>query len=138
MSQKTEPTAEEVELYMNTLVQYIVVRKDLLKKPHKWSVGSLIGNACHASVAAVVQDVEEPQVRQYTGLEGKNGKQMHKVVLAAKDEAELLSTVADLNLNSIRHVLWTEEPEKLPTCLATKPYPRRLLQPLFKALKLFR
>ena len=36
----------------DVLVQYIVVRKDLLKPPHSWSHGALMASACHASVGA--------------------------------------------------------------------------------------
>jgi len=31
----------------DVIVQYIVIRKDLTKKPLRWSWGSVISNACH-------------------------------------------------------------------------------------------
>ena len=52
-----------------------------VQKPLKWSWGSVISNACHASVAAVFDGMSDPSVRKYVS-EG-NGQQMHKVSQAA-------------------------------------------------------
>lgn len=73
-------------------------------------------------------------VQEYLQL----GSDMHKVVLAAENEEVLKETARKLSENDIKHVLWVENPENIPTCLATKPYERELLQPFFKDLKLFR
>jgi hypothetical protein len=50
---KTAPSPAPADADLDPLVQYLVVRKDLLKKPFGWSTGSLIANACHARYSAV-------------------------------------------------------------------------------------
>jgi peptidyl-tRNA hydrolase len=121
------------------LVQYVVMRSDLIKA-FKWNIGGLIANGCHASIAVIADHLNDADVRAYIGLAGDEGQrtQMHKVVLAVKDEAELRDTAALLSRHSIDHRLWVEAPEELPSCLATRPYRRSVVQPLLRHLKLFR
>ncbi|GAB5363108.1 hypothetical protein AAMO2058_000855000 [Amorphochlora amoebiformis] len=118
------------------LIQYIVVRKDLTKKPLKWSWGSVISNACHAaSVAVISSNFDNPNVQKYiTQAHG----QMRKVTLAAPDCEALITVAKMLKDLNIVHYLWIEEPEKIPTCLAVCPLPKKDIQPILKSLKLFR
>ena len=51
---------------------------------------------------------------------------MHKVVLEAPSEAELLKTSEKLKEANIHFKLWIEQPENFPTCLAVKPYPKEV------------
>ena len=121
-----------------TLVQYIVMRSDLVKQ-HRWNVGGLIANGSHACLAVIAEHVQHEDVRRYLGLSGeKQSQQMHTVVLSVTDERELRDTAALLAGHDIAHCLWVEAPEQLPSCLATRPYPRSALQPLLRHLKLFR
>ena len=62
---------------------------------------------------------------------------MHKVVLAAPDEAALLKLRDKLAEEGVAYKLWTEQPENMPTCLAAKPAPKEDVQRYFKKLKLF-
>lgn len=114
------------------LVQYIVLRKDLAKPPLRWSAGSVVTQACHASVAAVAAHFDDEGVREYAL------GQMRKVVLAARDEDELAAVAQRLERAGVPHSVWTEEPEGVRTALATRPGRAEELRPLFSDLKLYR
>ncbi|XP_054157085.1 putative peptidyl-tRNA hydrolase PTRHD1 [Oppia nitens] len=125
-----------------TLVQYIVVRGDL-----NWPVGALIGNSCHASVAAIVSNLSSSSsTAANTAADADNDtveyiKQldsMTKVVLKADSELELRQCCQKLDENNVKYYLWTEQPENIVTCLATIPKPRAVLKPLLSHLKLFK
>lgn len=90
-----------------TLVQYIVMRSDLVKQ-HKWNAGGLIANGSHAAVAVIAERWQDDEVQQY--VTGAGGKQMHTVVLAASDEKELMDTAGLLQKNSIVHKVWVSPP----------------------------
>ena len=47
---------------------------------------------------------------------------MHKVVLEARGEEDLLKVSDKLKEAGVDHKLWIEQPENFPTCLAVKPY----------------
>ncbi len=81
-------------------------------------------------------NLQDPDVVSYVSPVAST--QMHKVVLSAKDLGELDSTAELLTKSSIKHHLWTEQPENLRACIAVKPYPRSVIQPLLRHLKLFR
>ena len=49
---------------MSSLVQYIVVRADLASSLG-WPVGSVLVQACHASVAALQRHADTPEVKAY-------------------------------------------------------------------------
>ena len=58
------------------LVQHIVVRSDL-RTSLGWTLGSVIAQACHASIAAIFAHRDDPSVVEYlAALE-----RMHKVVV---------------------------------------------------------
>lgn len=58
------------------------------------------------------------------------------MVLEVKGETQLRNLAAKLTEAGVLHKLWTEQPEDVPTALATKPYPRSAAQPHFKKLNL--
>uniref|UniRef100_A0A7S4KYL5 peptidyl-tRNA hydrolase n=1 Tax=Paramoeba aestuarina TaxID=180227 RepID=A0A7S4KYL5_9EUKA len=148
----TAPPEGEFKHQENPLVQYIVVRKDLLKKPFSWSNGAIVSNSCHASLAVIAENWSHENVQLYlknhirdadtTILEGGEPNsslfQMYKVVLAAQNEEELLKTQETLNKENINHHLWVEQPEGIPTALAVMPYRREFIAPFLKSLRLFR
>lgn len=117
----------------NVIVQYVVVRGDLLRELN-WPVGALIAQACHAVSAVTHLFHEDEHMKAYLS----DLDNMHKVVLEASDENGLLSIRDKLIENQIKHKLWIEQPENIPTCLVSKPYPKDDIQKYFKKLKLFK
>lgn len=117
----------------NGIVQYIVVRKDLITDL-QWPFGAVVAQACHAVTAVTHLFHDDPDTQKY--LEDLDN--MHKVVLEAKNEQELVSVKDKLVENNIKHKLWVEQPENIPTCLVCKPYPKNEVQNYFKKLKLFK
>ena len=111
------------------IVQYIAIRSDL-----KWPKGALIAQSCHASVAAVHLNYMDEETVDYL----KNLDSMHKIVVGVVSQADLVALSETLIENEIKFKLWTEQPENIPTCIATKPYTKSLVDKFFKTFKLFR
>ena len=59
-----------------------------------------------------------------------------QVVLEVKGEPQLRTLSAALESAGVAHKLWTEQPENVATCLATKPYPKQAVAAHFKKLNL--
>ena len=79
---------------MATLVQYVIVRRDM-----NWPLGALMAQACHASVAAThIWSGEEFTQAYLADLDN-----MHKVVLGAKSEDHLKKLADKLEKNNINH-----------------------------------
>lgn len=115
------------------LVQYVVVRSDLIHKL-SWPLGAVITQACHAATAAIHLHYGDPETQQYLS----ELDSMHKVVLGAPDEAALSSLSENLTQAGVAHKLWIEQPENIPTCLALKPCQKETVQPLLRKFKLFK
>eukprot|EP00741_Cyanophora_paradoxa_P020792 tig00021312_g20071.t1 len=131
--------AAEKEKYENTLVQYICVRGDL-QKSMNWPTGSVIAQAAHAAVGIIFETAEDPAVRDYCsgGVGDSVARNMHKVVVEAKDEKDLTKLALSLSEEKVLHKVWIEQPENIPTCLATKPYPRKDIARFFKKFRLYK
>lgn len=115
------------------LVQYVVVRTDLMTTL-AWPLGAVIAQACHASTAVAHLYHEEENMQRYLA----DLDNMHKVVLGVESETKLQNLSEKLHEAAIDHKLWIEQPEDIPTCLVTKPYPKEEVSKLFKKLKLFK
>ncbi|KAJ6732148.1 PEPTIDYL-TRNA HYDROLASE PTRHD1-RELATED [Salix purpurea] len=126
--QNDEKKAENSD---EVLVQYVVLRRDLIDT---WPMGSVVTQGCHASVSSIWSHKEDPHTLQYCSPE--NIDSMHKVTLEVKGEPQILNLSEKLKAGGIAHKLWIEQPENIPTCLATKPYPRSVVALYFKKLKL--
>ncbi|XP_057959485.1 uncharacterized protein LOC131151966 [Malania oleifera] len=113
------------------LVQYVVLRRDLIDT---WPLGSVITQGCHASVAAIWTHREDSHTLDYCSRE--NIDSMHKVTLEVKGEAQILNLSEKLTAGGILHKLWIEQPENIPTCLASKPYSKSVVSSFFRKLKL--
>ncbi|KAI2811007.1 peptidyl-tRNA hydrolase domain-containing protein 1 [Blomia tropicalis] len=113
----------------NNLVQYVIVRGDL-----KWPTGALIGQGCHASVAAIFNQINDPRTNDYL----KDLDHMTKVVLKAESEQQIIDASTKLEENGIKYYIWREQPENIITALATIPHERETLKPLLSNFKLFR
>lgn len=115
----------------DTVVQYVVLRRDLIDS---WPLGSVVTQGCHAAVAAIWSHKDDAVTLQYCSP--SNLDSMHKVTLEVKGEAQILNLAEKLKAGGIAYNLWIEQPENIPTCLATKPYPKSLVSSFFKKLKL--
>ncbi|KAJ8960625.1 hypothetical protein NQ318_013917 [Aromia moschata] len=114
----------------STIIQYVVVRGDLLKEL-KWPVGAVIAQACHAVSAVTHLFHDDDATQEYL----KDLDNMHKVVLEATDEKSLYDLRDKLEENGVKHKLWIEQPENIPTCLVAKPYPKEEVQKYFKKIQ---
>jgi peptidyl-tRNA hydrolase len=111
------------------LLQYVVLRKDL-----GWPTGALVAQGCHACVAAVWLSRESEETKEYCAA----ADSMRKVTLEAPGADALQRIAESLSAAQVAHKLWVEQPEGVPTCLATAPGRASLLKPFFKALRLLR
>ena len=115
------------------LVQYIVLRRDL-QETEGWPLGALVAQGSHAAVAAVAEHWDTPACRAYVAPDAI--KRMTKAVLEVKGEPQLRGLAAKLEEGGAAHVLWVEQPENFPTCLATAPARKSTLAPFFKKCRL--
>ncbi|CAJ1973816.1 unnamed protein product [Sphenostylis stenocarpa] len=115
----------------DVVVQYVVLRRDLIDM---WPLGSVVTQGCHASVSAVWSNKDDPHTLDYCSPEKIDS--MHKVTLEVKGETQIKNLSEKLTSGGIIHKLWIEQPENIPTCLATKPYPKSIVSSYFKKLKL--
>lgn len=115
------------------IVQYVVVRSDLLKELG-WPVGAIIAQACHAVTAVTHLFHSDEYTQKYLD----DIDNMHKVVLEATNEESILKLRDKLVEADVKHKLWIEQPENIPTCLVVKPYPKEEVQKYFKKFKLFK
>ncbi|XP_033343711.1 putative peptidyl-tRNA hydrolase PTRHD1 isoform X1 [Bombus vosnesenskii] len=118
---------------MSVLVQYVVVRGDLLETM-KWPIGAVIAQACHACTAVTHLFYNDNYTQAYLA----NLDAMHKVVLEIPDETSLNNLCLTLTNENIDHKVWIEQPDNIPTCLATKPYPKDKVKSYFKKYKLLK
>ncbi|XP_020299972.1 putative peptidyl-tRNA hydrolase PTRHD1 [Pseudomyrmex gracilis] len=118
---------------MSGIVQYVVVRGDLLKTMG-WPVGAVIAQACHACTAVTHLYYNDAHTQAYLA----DLDNMHKVVLEAADEASMRTLCSKLEEDLIQHKMWIEQPENIATCLVTKPYPKDQVQKYFKKYKLLK
>jgi peptidyl-tRNA hydrolase len=59
-----------------------------------------------------------------------------QVVLEVKGEIQLLNLAKKLEDAGVRHKIWLEQPEDIPTCIAAAPQPKSSVSQHFKKLKL--
>lgn len=76
LSEQSGSDVNETVQKTDTIVQYIVLRKDLVETM-KWPLGSVVSQGCHAAVAAIWLHKDDSVTAQYCGPE--NLDFMHKV-----------------------------------------------------------
>ncbi|CAH1415221.1 unnamed protein product [Lactuca virosa] len=85
MASSTDATevlaTENSETTSDVLVQYVVLRRDLIDS---WPLGSVVTQGCHASVAAIWSHKDDPHTIEYCSP--TNLDSMHKVTLEVKGE----------------------------------------------------
>ncbi|KAI9255575.1 peptidyl-tRNA hydrolase II domain-containing protein [Sporodiniella umbellata] len=105
---------------LEPLTMFIVIRKDLAQKLN-WPIGSIIAQACHASTAMLHLTYDSKNTKDYF-FDVDN---MHKVILQTKDKASLEKLENVLLQNQVPCKKWVEQPENIPTALATAPLSNR-------------
>ena len=128
-SEKSDLTTDNLKEMSEPIVQYIAIRSDL-----KWPKGALIAQACHASVAAIHLNYQDKQTIEYLNQLDS----MHKIVVGVPTQSELVNLSETLTRSNVSFKLWVEQPENYPTCLATKPCSKSLVDTFFKGFKLFK
>lgn len=113
-----------------TLVQYVVVRRDL-----SWPAGPLLAQGVHACVSAVWAARADARTQAYCD---QADAQMRTVVLGAEDEAACTALAAALDAAGVPFCAWREQPEDVLTAVAAAPYPLADVKPLFSKFKLFK
>lgn len=111
------------------LVQYVVVNGEIAKS---WPKGAVIAQCCHAVSAVSHLYASDADTVEYF----KDLDNMHKVVLEAPDVSKLNSLGEVLQQNDIKHKVWIEQPENIPTCIALKPYRKEDVHKYVKKFKL--
>ena len=59
-----------------------------------------------------------------------------QVTLDVQGEAQIVNLSEKLNSSGMDHQQWIEQHENIPTCFATKPYPKSIVSSFFKKVKL--
>ena len=130
------------------LVQYVVVRSDLASS---WPLGAIIAQACHACVAALAQAADgsgggggapppppPPPAAAAAYVSPSALPAMHKIVLGTDGADSLAALAARLRAASVAHHVWVEQPEGVPTCLASAPAAKADLAKHFAGLRLLK
>ncbi|XP_059610756.1 putative peptidyl-tRNA hydrolase PTRHD1 [Phlebotomus argentipes] len=113
------------------LVQYIIVRKDVLKEH---GLHFIMGEACLVCSAVHFACQEDPATQEYF----KDVDNMHKVVLGVDNESQLLKLANDLKEKDFSFELRTNPEKNIPTCLAIKVYEKGEIAHMVKKFKLLR
>ena len=96
------------------IVMYVVIRSDL-RGAKGWPLGSLVAQACHASVAITASAIDEGDDATRAYVHADNVDHMRKVVLETKNEEALRTLSSTLEASGIKHKLWIEQPENVAT-----------------------
>ncbi|KAI9096503.1 peptidyl-tRNA hydrolase II domain-containing protein [Phlyctochytrium arcticum] len=127
-----------------------LLRDLVYRKSMEWPTGSIVTQGCHATAAVLHTHRNDPDVSAYLD----NLDSMHKVAYELKNQSHLDKACQILDENGIIYyrfyegivyakqshfndnvTRWTEQPENIPTCLATKPYLRSDIADVLKKCK---
>lgn len=75
LASQDDDAADKAQSSDDVLVQYVVLRRDLIDT---WPMGSVVTQGCHASVSAIWSNKEDPHTLQYCSP--LNIDSMHKVI----------------------------------------------------------
>lgn len=91
-------TTYQKEKMSNSIVQYVLLRSDLLKELG-WSIGALVAQACHASTAVLhLYREDENTIKYLNDLDN-----MHKVVLEVNIFSILCSEMLIATMHNNAH-----------------------------------
>jgi peptidyl-tRNA hydrolase len=108
---------------MSRLRQVVLLRRDLLNSSRTWTFGALAAQAVHASVDCLERFRQDASVKEY--LQDDNRAGMTTIILALKDQHDLVECHNKLVELEVDHIVWHEMPENIPTCIALKPCPKQ-------------
>ena len=97
------------------IVMYVVIRGDLRGGEKGWPLGSLVAQACHASVAVIASALDDADEATREYVHPDNVDHMRKVVLETKNEETLRALGATLDAAGVAHKVWIEQPENVAT-----------------------
>lgn len=120
----------------NKIIQYVVMRKDLRPsaKSNGFSTGAYVAQGCHAAAAALHRfSSSERTTRFLNDLDN-----MTVCVLGVENDVELESLASKLSAANVSFHMWIEQPENIPTALATAPVEKHQVWDLLGHLKLLR
>lgn len=135
---ETQLNSQQQQQQVDTIIQYIVIRRDLMGPPHSFPIGSIVSQGSHASVAIISESILQNDEVTLKYVDPNAIDQMHTIVLECPSETQLLTLRDALEENKIKYKLWVEQPENYPTALALKPYPKSLVAKFVKKFKLFK
>mmetsp|Transcript_17168 Transcript_17168/g.55448 ORF Transcript_17168/g.55448 Transcript_17168/m.55448 type:complete len:110 (-) Transcript_17168:17-346(-) len=108
---------------------YVVLRKDL-----DWPVGAQVNQACHACAAVAWEARDDPVAAAFfSEAEG----QMTQHTLGASDLGQFTKLSDKLCAAGVRFRVWVEQPESVPSSLATWPRRRSEIKRLFNGVNRF-
>merc|ERR1711918_227455 len=107
-----EPQPETVK-DNDPVVIYVLLRKDL-----DWPTGALMNQVGHACTKVAWEAREDPVAIEFMT---EASAQMTQYTMGAKNEQELRKVESKLVAANIPFHLWVEQPEDVPSCLATRP-----------------
>jgi peptidyl-tRNA hydrolase len=125
-------------------MQYVVLRRDMwtggpgAPAGAPWPLGAVAAQAAHAATAALWESRASPDTLAYCDEAAGALDAMTKVVLEVADGQALADLAGRLAGAGVGHRVWVEQPEGVPTALASAPARKSVLQPHFKAGKLCR
>ena len=122
----------------DTIIQYIVIRKDLMDPPYSYAIGSIVSQGSHSSVAVISESILAQDEITLKYVNPNASSQMHTIVLECPNEKQLLSLKDSLEQAQLKYKLWIEQPENIPTAIALKPYYRSIVAKFVKKFKLFK
>ncbi|KAG2374387.1 hypothetical protein C9374_010957 [Naegleria lovaniensis] len=122
----------------DTIIQYIVIRRDLMEPPYSYAIGSIVSQGSHSSVSIISESIMAKDEVTLQYVDPNASSQMHTIVLECPNEKQLLSLRDSLEKAQLRFKLWIEQPENIPTAIALKPYHRSLVAKFVKKFKLFK
>lgn len=109
------------------VVQYIFCRRDLTdEEGNAWPLGAVAAQVAHASVAAIAEGLENQDEATQYYVSPKQLPGMTKYVYGV-DSAEELENVKQgfvQKFGNYSYHCWLEQPENIPTALATLPMER--------------
>lgn len=125
------------EMTASKLVQYVILRNDLLPKRSNsgaFSLGACIAQGCHAATAALFKSYSDISTTAFL----ESTSDMTVCVLGVENVTELIELSRKMEESKITCHLWIEKPEDIPTALATAPVSKEVASPILGHLKLLR